>query len=152
MSQGTNIQLVNPDDHRVNAAERAIQTWKNHYLVGFSSTDPNCPLQLWRQFIAQAQDTLNMLRRSRVNPKLSSYAVLEGQFNFNKTPLAAVDTKALVFLDQKHRKTFNTHAFDAFYVGLAMKHYRNYQFFIPETGGYRTSNLAKFFQRIAKCQ
>ena len=26
----TDIQLVNPDDHRVNAAERAIQTWKNY--------------------------------------------------------------------------------------------------------------------------
>ena len=45
-SQGTNIQLVNPDDYRVNAAERAIQTWKNHYVAGLSTTDPNCPLQL----------------------------------------------------------------------------------------------------------
>ena len=98
-SQGTDIQLFNPDDHRVNAAERAIQTWKNHYVASLSTTDPNCPLQLWCQFIAQAKYTLNMLRRSRVNPKLSLYAVLEGQFNFNKTPLAPVGTKALVFLD-----------------------------------------------------
>ena len=60
-SQGTDIQLVNPDNHRVNAAERAIQTWKNHYVAGLSTTDPNCPFQLWCQFIAQAQDTLNML-------------------------------------------------------------------------------------------
>ena len=85
-SQGTDIQLVNPDDHRINAAERAIQTWKNHYVAGLSTTDHNCPLQLCCQFIAQAQDTLNMLRRFRVNPKLSSYAVLEGQFNFNIFP------------------------------------------------------------------
>ena len=41
-------------------------------------------------------------------------------------------------------KTFNTHAVDAFYVGPAMKHYRNYPFFIPNTGGYRTSNSPKF--------
>ena len=86
-----------------------------------------------------------MLRRAGVNPKLSSYAVLEGPFNFNKTPLAPVGTKVLVVLEQKHRKTFNTHAVDAFYVGPAMKHYRNYRFFIPETGGYQTSNSAKFF-------
>eukprot|EP00956_Cyclotella_meneghiniana_P042605 scaffold248611_cov56-Cyclotella_meneghiniana.AAC.1 len=26
-----NIQLVPPDDHRANAAERAIQTWKDHW-------------------------------------------------------------------------------------------------------------------------
>ena len=144
-SQGTNIQLVNPDDHWVNAAERAIKTWTNHYVAGLSTTDPNCLLQLWCQFIPQAQDTLNILRRAWVNPKLSSYAVLEGKLNFNKTPLAPVGTKALVFLDQKHQKTSNTHAVDALYVGPAMKHYRNYLFFIPETGGYRTSNSAKFF-------
>ena len=134
------------------ASERAIQTWKNHYVAGLSTTNPNCPLQLWYQFIPQAKDTLNMLRRERVNPKLSSYAVLEGQFNFNKTPLAPVGTKALVFLDQKHQKSFKTHAVDVFYVGPDMKHYRNYRFFIPETGGYQTSNSAKFFQRIVECQ
>ena len=135
-SQGTNIKLLIPDDHGVNAAERAIQTWKNYYVADLSTTDPNYPLQLWCQFIPQAQDTLNMLWNARVKPKLSLYAVLEGQFKFNKTPLAPVGTKALVFLDQKHQKTFNTHAVDAFYVVPAMKHYRNYRFFIPETGGH----------------
>jgi hypothetical protein len=46
--------------------------------------DPNCPLQLWDEWIEQGQDTLSMLRTSRVNPKLSAYAILEGQFNFDK--------------------------------------------------------------------
>jgi uncharacterized protein YgfB (UPF0149 family) len=50
-STGAGIQLVNPDDHRVNAAERAIQTWKNHWIAGMGTLDPNCPLQLWSQFI-----------------------------------------------------------------------------------------------------
>ena len=55
------VQLVNPDDHRVNAAERAIQTWKNHWIAGMGTLDPNCPLQLWCQFIEQGQDILNLL-------------------------------------------------------------------------------------------
>jgi hypothetical protein len=59
-SNNAKIQLCNPDDHRVNAAERAIQTWKNHWLAGLGTLDPNCPLQLWCQFIEQGQDTLNM--------------------------------------------------------------------------------------------
>jgi hypothetical protein len=104
-STGADIQLVNPDDHRVNAAERAMQTWKNHWIAGLGTLDPNCPLQLWCQFIEQGQDTLNMLCMSRINPKLSSYAALEGQFNFNKTPLEPVGTKALVFLDPNKRNT-----------------------------------------------
>jgi uncharacterized protein YgfB (UPF0149 family) len=61
-STGADIQLVNPDDHWVNAAERAIQTWKNHWISGMGTLDPNCPMQLWCQFIEQGQDTLNLLR------------------------------------------------------------------------------------------
>ena len=57
-STGADIQLVNPDDHRVNAAERAIQTWKNHWIAGMGTLDPKCPIQLWCQFIEQGQDTL----------------------------------------------------------------------------------------------
>jgi hypothetical protein len=134
-STGAGIQLVNPDDHRVNACERAIQTWKNHWIAGLNTIDPACLLQLWSKFIQQGQDTLNLLRKSRINPRLSAYAILNGQFDFNRTPLAPVGTKALVFLDPKHRKSFQSKALDAYYTGPAMMHYRNYQFFILETGG-----------------
>jgi hypothetical protein len=43
-STGADIQLVNPDNHRVNACERAIQTWKNHWIAGLATVDPQCPL------------------------------------------------------------------------------------------------------------
>ena len=112
--------------------------------------DPNCPIQLWCQFIKQGQDTLNLLRISRVNPKLSAYAVLEGQFNFDKTPLAPVGTRALILLDPNSRKTWQNHALDAWYVGPAKNHYRNYRFFIPSTKGYRISGSAKFFPKHTK--
>jgi hypothetical protein len=91
-----------------------------------------------------------MLRRSRINPKLSAYAVLEGNWNFNKTPLAPIGTKALVFLPPKNRKSFQTHALDAFYTGPAKMHYRSYKFFIPETHGYRIASTAKFFPAHCK--
>jgi hypothetical protein len=87
---------------------------------------------------------------SRINPRLSSYAALEGQFNFNKTPLAPVGTKALIFLDPNKRNTWQSHAVDAWYVGPAKQHYRNYKFFIPETKGYRITGSAKFFPAHCK--
>eukprot|EP00804_Cyclotella_cryptica_P023160 CCRYP_000369-RA/>CCRYP_000369-RA protein AED:0.34 eAED:0.37 QI:0/0/0/1/0/0/3/0/451 len=144
-SGNAKIQLVNPDNHRVNVAERAIQPWKNHWIAGLGTLDPNCPIQLWCQFIEQGQDTLNMLRTSRVNPKLSAYAILDGQFEFNRAPIAPVGTKALVFLDPKKRTPWQSHAVDAWYVGPAKKHYRCYKFYIPETKGYRIANTAKFY-------
>jgi hypothetical protein len=36
-------QLASPGDHRVNPAERAIQTYKNHFIAMLSGTDPSYP-------------------------------------------------------------------------------------------------------------
>jgi hypothetical protein len=46
-SEQVDYQLVPPQVHRRNAAERAIRTWKNHLILGLCSTDTNFPLHLW---------------------------------------------------------------------------------------------------------
>ena len=40
-SKDIEIQMVEPNNHRANAAERVIQTWKNHFIVGLCTTDDN---------------------------------------------------------------------------------------------------------------
>ena len=40
-------QLVTPGEHRCNAVERAIQTFKNHFIVSLCSTNKHFPLHLW---------------------------------------------------------------------------------------------------------
>eukprot|EP00804_Cyclotella_cryptica_P028165 CCRYP_011030-RA/>CCRYP_011030-RA protein AED:0.16 eAED:0.16 QI:0/0/0/1/0.25/0/5/0/1115 len=144
-STKADIQLVNPDDHRVNAAKRAIQTWKEH-----RHGNPGPHLSNPAVVSIYRTRTLNLLRVSRVNPKLSAYAILDGQFNFNKTPLAPVGTRALILLDPNTQKTWQNHALDAWYVGPAKNHCRNYRFFIPSTKGYRISGSAKFFPKHTK--
>ena len=57
-------QLVPPGIHRRNAAKKAIQTFKNHFIAGLSSTHPDFPLNLWDQLLEQAELTLNLLRQS----------------------------------------------------------------------------------------
>jgi hypothetical protein len=52
-------QLVPPHFHRRNAAERAIQTFKQHFVAGLSSVDPASPLHLWDKLLPQAEITLN---------------------------------------------------------------------------------------------
>lgn len=44
--QKIDLQLVPPHNHRVNAAERAIATFKEHFISTLSTVDPTCPLQL----------------------------------------------------------------------------------------------------------
>ena len=72
-------QFVEPANHRVNAAERAIQTYKGHFISGLASTDSHWPLQLWQYLTTQATITLNIVRRSRIDPRKSAYEQLHGK-------------------------------------------------------------------------
>jgi hypothetical protein len=47
--------------HRRNAAERAICTFKNHFIAGLCSVDKHFPLHLWDRLVSQAVITLNMM-------------------------------------------------------------------------------------------
>ena len=91
-SKKITYQLVPPHNHRTNLAERAIQTFKNHFKAGLATVDPDFPLAEWDRLIPQAEITLNLLHASRVNPKLSAYAYIFGEFNYNATPLAPPGT------------------------------------------------------------
>ena len=94
----SNIQLVPPHLHRVNKGERSIQTFKNHLKEDLASVDPNFLVKEWDRLIPQAVLTLNLLRKSIINPKLLAWAYLFGQFDWMKTPLAPPGTQVLVHL------------------------------------------------------
>jgi hypothetical protein len=96
-SEKINIQLVLPHNHRVNAAERAVTTFKEHFIAALATVDMHCPLQLWVKFLPQVELTLNMLRFSHRNPNKSANQEVYGSFDFNKTPLAPLGTKALTY-------------------------------------------------------
>ena len=91
-NQQEDYQLVPPGNHRRNAAERAIRTFKNHLIAGLSTADPNFPLNLWDRLLDQAYITLNLLRGSRMNPKLSAYAQIEGEFDVDGRGMSIWDT------------------------------------------------------------
>jgi hypothetical protein len=67
-------QLIPPHCHRRNAAERAIRTFKEHFVAGLSSVYPSFPMHLWDRLLPQAEITLNLLRTSRLHPQLSAAA------------------------------------------------------------------------------
>ena len=48
-------QLVPPDDHQRNIAERAIQTAKSHIVSVLCGVDPNFPMHLWDLLIPQME-------------------------------------------------------------------------------------------------
>ena len=95
--KGCQLQLVEPHNHRVNAAERAIQRFKDAFIAALATTDRDFPLQLWDTLAPQVQDTLNLLRTSRTNPKILAYEALNGPYDWNKYPLAPPGCKAIIY-------------------------------------------------------
>jgi hypothetical protein len=142
---GATFQLVPPYMHRTNAAEKAIDTWKCHFIAGLASVDPQFPMHLWCRLITQATTTLNLLRPSRLNPRLSAEAHLNGAFDYNRTPLAPPGTKVLVHEIPAKRGTWAPHGVDGWYIGAAPEHYRCHRVYIPATRAERIAKTVEFF-------
>ena len=70
---GAHYQLVELHNHRVNATKWVIWTFKNHFIAGLATTDPDFPLARWDDLLQQAEITVNLLCQSRLHPQLSAY-------------------------------------------------------------------------------
>ena len=143
----TSYQLVPPHTHRANAAERAIQTFKAHFTAGLASLDPDFPVNEWDRLLEQAFITLNLLRTSRVNNKLSAYTYLNGNYNFSNTPLAPPGTKAIVHIHPDTRPSWGSRGREGWYIGPSLQHYRCVKCFIPSTRAEVDSNTVTFIPK-----
>lgn len=144
-SENIDFQLVPPHRHRRNAAERAIRTWKNHFLAILCSTDDGFPLHLWDHLILQANITLNLLRGSRINPKLSAWAQIHGAFDYNRTPLAPPGTRVLAHEPAAIRGSWAPHATEGWYIGPALDSYRCFTVWIDSTRRTRIVERCTWF-------
>ena len=91
-SDSINLWLAPPNIHHRNADERAIQTFKNHFIAVLCGTDPKFSMQIWDGILNHVQMTLNLLRASCINPRLSAHSQLHGSFDFNWSPLGPLGT------------------------------------------------------------
>jgi hypothetical protein len=117
------LQLVEPHNHRVNAAKCAIQTFKNTFISALAMTDSNFPLQLWDRLTPQVINTLNMMQAFCINPTKSAYEVLYGMYDWNRYPLAPLGCKAVMHKDGDTRGSWASHGVDGWYLGPSMDHY-----------------------------
>ena len=140
-----NYQLVPPKTHRSNAAERAVQTYKNHFKSGLSSLDPDFPIKEWDRLIPQANLTLNLLRAARANPNLSAHAYIEGQYDYNKTPLAPPGTRVVAHEAADQRPTWGPNGEDGWTIGPSTEHYRCIRCYFPKTRSERNVKTVTFF-------
>ena len=143
--QECKLQLVEPNNKRLNASERAIQTWKDAFIAALATTDADFPLQLWDRLAPQVQDCLNLMRASRIDPTISAYEALNGPYDWNRYPLAPLGCKAVVYKDSDTRGSWASRGVDGWYLGPSMDHYRCHTYYIPETRAYRISGSTELF-------
>jgi hypothetical protein len=139
------FQLVPAGVHHRNAAERCIRTFKSHFIAGLCSVDKDFPLHLWDKLVPQAEISLNLMRGSRLNPKLSAHAQMNGQFDFNRTPMAPPGLRVLVHEKPDLRTSYSPKALDGWYLGPALDAYRCYHVWIWETRASRNCDTLPWF-------
>jgi hypothetical protein len=76
--QQCNLLLVKPHNHHVNAAKRAVQTFKVHFIRALATTDSEFPLQLWDQLTAQVESTFVP---TTCQPQYLSLRAIYGPYN-----------------------------------------------------------------------
>ena len=125
LEYGVQYQLVPAHIHRRNAAERAIRTFKAHFLAILAGVAADFPQYLWDLLLPQAELTLNLLRQANVNPQISAWEYFQGAaFQYDATPLGPLGCPVMI-----HKKTSTRHLWDfrgkeGWSVGVALEHYR----------------------------
>ncbi len=141
----TKFQLVPPDLHWRNKAERMIRHFKNHFLSLLAGVDATfLPYYLWDLLLPQAKLTVNLLCQATINPKISTWEYFNGPFDFNKTPLTPVGCRNLIHAEPVTRRSWDYRAKQGFYVGPALDHYRCYELVKSETKQKVISNTVEF--------
>jgi hypothetical protein len=136
---------VPPRCHLRNAAERAIRTFKEHFLEGISSVNPTFPLHLWDRLLPQAVITFNLLRTSRLHLQLSAAAHFHGLVDYNKTAFAPPGCKIIAHEKPGKRRTWAPHGQHGYYLGPAMHHYRCQNVYISSTASECIVDTLEFF-------
>ena len=139
-------------NHRRNPAERAIQTYKSHFISIINGVDKEFPPDAWDLLMAQTNITLNLLRTCPVNPAHSAYSYIHGPYDFSAHPLAPLGCRAVSHVraikEGGTRGAWGNRGKVAYYVGPKLKAYRVWYFYDPDTRRVHDNDTAEFYPNI----
>ena len=121
---GATYQLVLPNLHILNIAERSIRTFKSHCLAILARVDPDFPNYKWDNLLVQTELTINLLRQATLNPRMSAWEYYNGAFDYSATPLGPLGCKIMIHKKSNKRKYWYQRGREGFSVGPALQHYR----------------------------
>ncbi len=142
--QQIQFELVPPGNHRRNQAERAIQTFKAHFISILAGVDDKFPLSLWCHLLESMELTLNLLCQSKVAPKISAFAHVHGPNDYMKKPFAPPGCAIQAHVKPEDRRTWGTRLDAGFSLGTLMQHHQCFWVYITKTQATRISDTVFF--------
>jgi hypothetical protein len=91
------------------------------------------------------QNTLNLLRASRINPNISAYKALNSPYNWNHYPLAPLGCKAIIHEAPMVHGLWASRVTDAWLLGSSADNYGCNLCYITEMRAYCVSGSAELF-------
>jgi hypothetical protein len=142
------IQLVPPDNHRQNIAERVIQNFKNHFKVILAGVDDTFPMQLWDRLLPQTILALNLLRQSNVVPTISAHQYVHSNFDYNKMLLAPMGCVVHIYQSSERQATWAANSIDGWYLQTSPDHYQCHVIHVKQTKSERVSDTVFFQNKV----
>ena len=139
------FQLVPPDVHRHNTVERAIRTFKAHFLAILAGIDKALPSSLWDTLLPQTELTLNLLRQATLAPEISAWEYYNGPINYDATPFRPIGCKFAIHNKPGPCKTWDFCARDGFRISSALHHYCFHTVVDTTTKAVRISDTVEFY-------
>lgn len=145
------IQYRPPGQHRSLKAERAIRTFKYHFILTLCTVSNDFPMTLWDKLLPQVELCLNHLIPYGPNPNISAFEGLHGcQFDFRAHLIAPAGTKVLIHDKPTGRSSWAPHGVLGFYLGPAKHHYRCFNVWAVDTQANRvTDTLAWLLDKLS---
>ena len=143
-------ELVNPYQKEPNRAERAIKTGKNHMIAVRAGFHRDCSTTFIDRCMFQIELTLNLMHPFEYDPNISAHhGLFRERFNFAQHPIAPVGARVLTWDSPDTRGSWADHGVPGIYLGPAMRHFRGFQIWVPQTSATRISGTVWWF--LAPC-
>ena len=136
--------------HWRNAAERAVSKFNNYFIYILYTLYTHFPFYLFHCLFPQVTITLNMMRKSQLNPGILAYKQVNRVKHFEHTPLISLGCKVKIYDKPHQRCTYSLQSVDVWYVGPAVNNYRCYTCYNIYTGVENTPDTIAFFPAFMK--
>jgi len=130
--------------HRQNIAERAIQTYKIHFIATLAGISDKFPIHQWHELVPQIVLPLNLLRQSHMAPNVSACAYHHGNFDYNRMSLAPMGCAVQFHIKPNRRKSWGEHSSNGWYLPTSPDHYRCHFIFVKATRAKQISDTIYF--------